>query len=179
MPPRSCSSVFQSLEMMTTRLLVVNSRGMPCRSRLRASECQATAFSSSVWHRHLSKPDAAPVGIEGIDVVDDDELVAMPVELDVHAEGGGVALDPAGLAVEHGPHRPALGQPAGPTRISRWKCPWAKAPQILLQPLVGRQMQHLVRLVLAAFLLRGHGVSPAVLRAPARARSLPSKATLI
>ena len=47
-------SVFQSLEMMTTRLLVVNSRGMPCRSRLRASECQATAFSSSVWHRHLS-----------------------------------------------------------------------------------------------------------------------------
>jgi len=26
----------QSLEMMTTRLLVVNSRGMPCRSRLRS-----------------------------------------------------------------------------------------------------------------------------------------------
>ncbi len=34
--------VFQSLEMVMTRLLVANSLGMPKRSRLRASECQAT-----------------------------------------------------------------------------------------------------------------------------------------
>jgi hypothetical protein len=38
----------QSLQMMQTRLVVVNSRGIPCFSRPRASECQATAFSSSV-----------------------------------------------------------------------------------------------------------------------------------
>src|SRR5205823_3924793 len=43
------------LEMITTRLLVVNSSGIPCRSKLRASECQATDFSSSVWHRQLSR----------------------------------------------------------------------------------------------------------------------------
>jgi hypothetical protein len=36
------------------RLVVVNSFGMPCRSSVRASECQATDFSSSVWHKHLS-----------------------------------------------------------------------------------------------------------------------------
>ena len=131
--------------MMTTRLLVVNSRGMPCRSRLRASECQATAFSSSVWHRHLSSRTPAPIGVKGIDVVDDDELVAVPVELGVHAKRGGVALDPAGLAVaEHRPHGAALGQPPGTDEDQRWKCPWAKAPQILLQPLVGRKLQHLV-----------------------------------
>ena len=99
--------------MMTTRLLVVNSRGMPCRSRPRASECQATAFSSSVWQRHFKQPHAAAVGVEGIDVVDDDELVAVPVELHVHAERGGVALDPARLAVEDGPDGAALGQAAG------------------------------------------------------------------
>ena len=46
--------------------------------------------------------------------------------------------------------------------------PLRKRPQILLQPLVGRQVQHLVRLVPAAFFPHGHGVSPAVVRAPGR-----------
>ena len=127
----------------------------------------------------LEQPHAAPVGVEGVDVVDDDELVAMPVELGVHAEGGGVALDPAGLAVEHGPHRAALGQPAGADQDQQVEVPLGEGPEILLQPLVGRQVEHLVRLVVAAFLPRGHGVSPAVLRAPAGSGFLPSKATLI
>ena len=134
--------------MMTTRLLVMNSRGMPCRSRLRASECQATAFSSSVWHRHFEQPHAAAVGVEGIDVVDDDELVAVPVELGVHAERGGVALDPARLAVEHGPHRAALGQAPGADQDQQVEMPLGEGPEILLQPVVGREMQHLVRGVL-------------------------------
>src|SRR5436305_432169 len=61
----------------------------------------------------FQEPHATAVGVEGIHIVDDDELIAMAVELGVHPEGGGVALDPAGLAVEHGPHRAALGQAAG------------------------------------------------------------------
>ena len=38
-----------------------------------------------------------------------------------------------------------LANPPAPTRISRWKCPWAKA-QVLFEPVVGGQMQHLMRL---------------------------------
>ena len=126
----------------------------------------------------LEQPHAAAIGIEGIDVVDDDELIAMPVELDVHAEGGGVALDPAGLAVEHGPHGAALGQAPGADQDQEVEMPLRKRAQILLQPLVGRQVQHLVRLIPAAFFPHGHGVSPAVARSPGRAEFVPSKATL-
>ena len=71
-----------------------------------------------------------------------------------------------------------LARPPAPTRISRWKCPCGERPEILLQPLVGRQVQHLVRLIAAAFLPRGHGVTPAVVRAPGGAEFVPSKATL-
>ena len=63
----------------------------------------------------LEQPHTGAIGVERIDVVDDDEkLIAVPVELGVHAKGGGVALDPAGLAVaEHREHGAALGQPPG------------------------------------------------------------------
>ena len=71
----------------------------------------------------LEQADAAAVGVEGIDVVDDDELVAVPVELDVHAERRGVALDPARLAVQHRPHRAALGQAAGPDEDQQVEMP--------------------------------------------------------
>ena len=37
------------------------------------------------------------VGIEGVHVVNHDELIAVPKELGVYAKGGGVALDPAPL----------------------------------------------------------------------------------
>jgi hypothetical protein len=57
----------------------------------------------------LQEPHAAAVGVEGVHVVDDDELVAMTIEPDIHPEGGGVALDPARLPVEDGPDRAALG----------------------------------------------------------------------
>ena len=50
----------------------------------------------------LEEPHAGSIGVKGIDVVYYDELVFMPVELGVHAKRGGIALDPAGLAVaEH------------------------------------------------------------------------------
>ena len=52
-----------------------------------------------------------------------------------------------------------------------------KRPQILLQPLVGRQVQHLVRLIPAACFPHRHGVSPAVARSLGRAEFVPSKAT--
>src|SRR5271157_4103176 len=48
----------------------------------------------------FEQPNAAAVRIEGVDVVDDDELVAVPVESDIHAERRGVALDPAPLAIQ-------------------------------------------------------------------------------
>ena len=76
----------------------------------------------------LEQPHAGSIGVEGIDVVDHDELIAVPVELGVHAKRGGVALDPAGLAVaEHRATERLLASPPAPTRIMRWKCPLAKA----------------------------------------------------
>ena len=110
----------------------------------------------------LEQAHAATVGIEGIDVVDDDEVVAMPVELRVHAERGGVALDPAGFAVQYRPHRAALGQPPGANEDQQMEVPLGEGAEILLQPLVGGQMQDFVGLVPSAFPLYGHGVSPAV-----------------
>ena len=125
----------------------------------------------------FQQPHPAAVGIEGIDVVDDDELVAVPVECDVHAKRRRVALDPACLAVEHGPHRAALGQPARADEDQKMEMPLGKSPEILIKPLVGRQMQHLMGLSPVAFFRGRHGVAPAVVRVPGRAESVPSKAT--
>jgi hypothetical protein len=75
----------------------------------------------------FEQADPAAVGVEGIDVVNDHELVAVPVELDVHAEGGGVALDPAPFPPGTDRTERLLARPPEPTRISRWKCPFAKA----------------------------------------------------
>jgi hypothetical protein len=57
--------------------------------------------------------------------------------------------------------------------------PLRKRAQILLQPLVGGEVQHLVRLIPAVFFPHGHGVSPAVSQSLSRPKSLPSKATLL
>ena len=94
----------------------------------------------------FEQPHAAPVSIEGIDVVDDDELIAVPVELGVHAKGGGVALDPARLAVaEHRAHGAALGQPPGTDQDHEMEVPLCEGAQVLVQPFVGREPEHLVR----------------------------------
>jgi hypothetical protein len=61
----------------------------------------------------LEQANTTPVGVERIDIVDDIELVAVAVELDVYAERGGVALDPVRPAVQGRPRRAALGQAAG------------------------------------------------------------------
>ena len=119
--------------------------------------CQATDFLLLGLAQAFEQPHPAAIGVEGIDVVDDDELVAVPVELDVHAKRGGVALDPARLAVQHRPDRPALGQPAGPDQDQQVEMPLGKGAEILLQPLVGGQMQHLVGLSPAAFFRGRHG----------------------
>ena len=93
----------------------------------------------------LEQPHARSVGVERIDVVDHDELIAVPVELGVHAKRGGVALDPAGLAVaEHRAHGAALGQPPGTDEDHEMEVSLCEGPQILAQPLVGRKPQHLV-----------------------------------
>jgi hypothetical protein len=93
----------------------------------------------------LEQPHTGSIGVQGIDVVDDDELVAVPVELGVHAKGGGVALDPARLAVaEHRTHGAALGQPPGTDEDHEMEVSLCEGPQILTQPLVGRKPQHLV-----------------------------------
>jgi hypothetical protein len=56
--------------------------------------------------------------------------------------------------------------------------PLRKRAQILLQPLVGGEVQHLVRLIPAVFFPHGHSVSPAVVRTPGGAEFVPSKATV-
>ena len=100
----------------------------------------------------LEQADAAAVGVEGIDVVDDDELVAVPVQLDVHAKGGGVALDPAGFAVEDGPDRTTLGESPGPDEDQQVEMPLGEAREIRFQPVIARQLEHFVGLSPVAFL---------------------------
>jgi hypothetical protein len=56
--------------------------------------------------------------------------------------------------------------------------PLRKSAEILVQPLVGGQTQHLMRLSVACFPHR-HGIPPAVVQLPGRAELLPSKATLV
>ena len=93
----------------------------------------------------LEEPHAAAVGVEGIDVVDHDELIAVPVELGVHAKRGGVALDPTRLAVaQHRAHGAALGQPSGTDEDHEVEVPLGKRTQVLTEALVGRQPEHLV-----------------------------------
>ena len=93
----------------------------------------------------LEEPHARAIGVEGIDVVDHDKLIAVPVELGVHAKRGGVALDPARLAVaEHRAHGAALGQPPGADQDHEMEVPLGEGPQVLVQPFVGRKPQHLV-----------------------------------
>ena len=152
--------------MMTTRLLVTNSRGMPCRSRLRGVGVPGHGLLLLGLAQALEQPHPAAVGVEGIDVVDDDELVAVAVELDVHAERGGVALDPARLAVEDGPDGAALGEAPGPDQDQEVEVPLGEGPEILLQPVVGRDMQSLLGVSATAFGLGRHDSSPPVTPAP-------------
>jgi hypothetical protein len=111
----------------------------------------------------LEQADAAAIGVERVHVVDDHELVAVAVELGVHAKRRGVALDPARFSAEHGPRRAALGQAAGAHQHEQMEMPLGEGPQILLQPLVGGDVQRLVRLAVAALSLGTgrHGGSPA------------------
>ena len=57
-----------------------------------------------------------------------------------------------------------LARPPGADEDQQMEMPLGKGAQILLQPLIGRQMQHLMRLSPAAFFRGRHGVSPAVVR---------------
>jgi hypothetical protein len=117
--------------MMTTRLLVTNSRGMPCRSRLRVGVPGHGLLLLGLAEA-LQEPHAAAVGIEGVHVADDDELVAVAIELHVHPEGGGATLDPAGFAVEYGPHRSALGQSPGAEQDQEMEVPFGEGAEIRL-----------------------------------------------
>jgi hypothetical protein len=56
------------------------------------SHCQKSGLLGLA--QAFEPPDAAAVGVESINVVDDDELVAVAVELHTHSERGGAALDP-------------------------------------------------------------------------------------
>ena len=111
----------------------------------------------------LEQANTAAVGVEGIDVVDDDELVAVLVELEVHPERGGVALDPARLAVQDGPDGAALGQPPGADEDQQVEMPLGEGAEIRLQPVVARQVEDFMGLSPAAFLGGRHGSSNAVL----------------
>ena len=93
----------------------------------------------------LEEPHARSVSVEGVNVVDHDKLIAVPVELGVHAKGGGVALDPAGLAVAEHRARSDSGQPPGTDQDHEMEVPLGEGAQVLVQPFVGRESQHLVR----------------------------------
>ena len=92
----------------------------------------------------LEQADAAAVGVEGVDVVDDDELIPVPVELGVHAERRGVALDPAALAVERGADGAAFAEAAGADEDEQVEMPLGEGAEVRLQPLVGGDVEGLV-----------------------------------
>src|SRR5262249_17828945 len=92
----------------------------------------------------LEQPDAAAIRVEGVHVVDDDELVAVAVELHVHAERRGVALDPAGLAVQDRPDGATLGQSPGADQDQERELPGGEGPEIRLQPVIGRDLECLL-----------------------------------
>jgi hypothetical protein len=88
------------------------------------------------------------------------------VEPDIHAEGGGVALDPAGLAVEDRPDGAALGQSPGPDQDQEMEVPLGEGPEIFLQPVVSREVVGLL------------GISPTAL-GPGRHVYLPQSPRLL
>src|SRR5262249_9739194 len=108
----------------------------------------------------LQKANPAPVGVECVHIVDDDELIAVAIEPDIHAEGGGVALDPAGFAVEDGPDRAALGQSPGPDQDQEMEVPLGEGPEIFLQPVVSRDVEGFLRISPTAVGLGRHVYLP-------------------
>src|SRR5262249_46329720 len=110
----------------------------------------------------LQEPHAAAVGVEGVHVIDDDELVAVAIEPDIHPEGGGIPLDPAGLAVEDRPDGAALGQSPGSDQDQKMEVPLGERPKVLLQPLVGRDVEGFLRVYSSAFGLGRHASSPPI-----------------
>src|SRR5262249_50555545 len=110
----------------------------------------------------LQKPHPAAVGVKGIHVVDDDELVAVAIEPDVHAEGGGVALDPAGFTVEDRPDRAALGQSPGADQDQEMELARSVGAEIGLQPVVSRDGDSLLRILTAVLGPGRHVPSPPI-----------------
>jgi hypothetical protein len=131
--------------MITTRLLVVNfardalTLEAPC---VRVPGHSLLVFGLT---ETLEEPHARAVGVEGVYIVDHDRLIAVAKELDVHAEGGGVALDPAALAAEHRADGAAFRQAARADQDEEMKVPLGKGAEILLQPLIGRDPERLPR----------------------------------
>ena len=66
---------------------------------------------------------ATAVSIQRINIVNDDKLVAMPVELGVHAEGGWRSSRSNRPCRRAPPHKPALGQPSGAYKVQEMNIP--------------------------------------------------------
>ena len=50
------------------------------------------------------------VTVQAIDIIEDERLMAVFVGLQVDAEGGGIAIDPSGVARQHTPQALAFAQ---------------------------------------------------------------------
>jgi hypothetical protein len=54
----------------------------------------------SVWHKGFEQANAVAVGVQAVDVVEHQRLIAVLVGFQVDAKGGGLAADPADLAAQ-------------------------------------------------------------------------------
>ena len=68
------------------------------------------AFDGIGLAQTLEQPYGRRAGIEAVDVIDDHQLVAVFVEGAIHAEGGGIALEPAGAVGDGLAEELAFGQ---------------------------------------------------------------------
>src|SRR5262249_10084758 len=119
------------------------------------------------------EPYAAAVGIEAIDVVEDQRLVAIGIGFEVNAQRRGLAAEPAGAGVQRLAEAAALANAGRAKKEEQVQMSRGKGADIGIQFGVGGQAQGVRRHVGG----RGHGWSPGVsaLQSSASAKSSESQ----
>jgi hypothetical protein len=86
----------------------------------------------------LEQADAAAVGVQAIDIVEYQGLVAVLVGLEVDAQRGGLAAEPADLAAQRLADAAALADAGRAEEQQEVQVPSGEGPDILLQGSIGR-----------------------------------------
>src|SRR5262249_34562449 len=81
----------------------------------------------------LEQANALAVGIEAVDIVQDDGLMAVLVSLEVNAKGGGLAADPADVSAQRLADTAALADPGLAEKHEQVQVPPGQGAELLLQ----------------------------------------------